>query len=269
MINEKEASDVNQVINDRTENGYDSCDEYEGAEGESNGAEAIIDAAFTLSRNGDGTLNLQLPAETATAHFATQLAGLIVEHFMSAENGVEKKQDKREEKRQAPGHDLKLYLHGDLGAGKTTFARYFIQAFGIKGAVKSPTYTLIEPYEITLLEEVIEKGRSKNEKPEKREKRDNGKRVGKGGTESFSELMMIYHADLYRLASPLELYDLGLLEEQGIWLIEWPEKGDGVLPLADIELNLMREGEQLSLRMSPQSPLGEELLATLEAQNQE
>ncbi|PWD85378.1 hypothetical protein DC080_06900 [Ignatzschineria cameli] len=264
MINEKEASDVDQVINDRTENGYDSCDEYEGAEGESNGAEAIIDASFTLSRNGDGTLNLQLPAEAATAHFATQLAGLIVEHFMSAEDGAEKKQDKREEKRQAPGHDLKLYLHGDLGAGKTTFSRYFIQAFGVTGAVKSPTYTLIEPYEITLPAELAsEKGRGKSAS------KTNSK-MGQELKEGESDhLMTIYHADLYRLASPLELYDLGLLEEQGIWLIEWPEKGDGVLPLADIELNLMREGEQLSLRMSPQSPLGEELLATLEAQNQE
>lgn len=122
----------------------------------------------------------------------------------------------------AKDSDLKIYLNGNLGAGKTTFSRYFIQAFGVQGAVKSPTYTLIEPYEI------------------------NG--------------FTILHADLYRLASPLEIFDLGLLEETGIWLIEWPEKGEGVLPASDIELKLNRESETLSIEAIANSPRGEELL---------
>lgn len=212
-------------------------------EGEEAVAPAVI---FNSTLNSRGELELQLPAEAATKAFAQQFATLL-----------------QREMRSLKWRDLKLYLHGNLGAGKTTFARYFIQAFGVKAAVKSPTYTLIEPYEITLPEEVIEKGRSKNEKPEKREKRDKGKRAGKGGIEPFSELMMIYHADLYRLASPLELYDLGLLEEQGIWLIEWPEKGEGVLPTADIELFLAREGESLTFRLLSQSEKGEALITHL------
>lgn len=210
---------------------------------------AVVILKSTLNNRGE--LELQLPTEVATSAFAQQLATLL-----------------QREMRSLKWSDLKLYLHGNLGAGKTTFTRYFIQAFGIKGAVKSPTYTLIEPYEIILPEEVIEKGRGKNGKQEKREKRDNGKRAGKG-TEPFSELMMIYHADLYRLASPLELYDLGLLEEQGIWLIEWPEKGEGVLPMADIELFLAREGEALTLRLLPQSEKGEALITHLHSQHQD
>lgn len=210
--------------------------------------EDAVAAAVILNStlNSRGELELQLPVEAATKAFAQQFATLLQREMGSLK-----------------WCDLKLYLHGNLGAGKTTFARYFIQAFGIKGAVKSPTYTLIEPYEITLPEEVVEAGRSRSEK------RDNGKRAGKGGTEPSSELMMIYHADLYRLASPLELYDLGLLEEQGIWLIEWPEKGEGVLPTADIELFLAREGESLTLRLLPQSEKGEALITQLHSQHQD
>lgn len=118
--------------------------------------------------------------------------------------------------------DCKIYLEGNLGAGKTTFSRYFIQAFGVKGAIKSPTYTLIEPYEL--------------------------------------EDLTILHADLYRLASPIELFDLGLLEEEGIWLIEWPEKGFGVLPKADLGLKLNREGETLTLNVTALSEKAEVLL---------
>ena len=122
--------------------------------------------------------------------------------------------------------DFKIYLEGNLGAGKTTFSRYFIQAFGVKGPVKSPTYTLIEPYELTD--------------------------------------RTILHADLYRLSSPLELFDLGLLEEPGIWLIEWPEKGEGVLPPADITLKLSRVGEVLTVTASSETQEGEKLLTHVE-----
>lgn len=123
--------------------------------------------------------------------------------------------------------DCKIYLEGNLGAGKTTFSRYFIQAFGVKGAIKSPTYTLIEPYEL-----------------------DN---------------RTILHADLYRLSSPIELFDLGLLEESGIWLIEWPEKGDGVLQMADLALKLRREGEVLTMQVISNSDIGDALLTDVKA----
>lgn len=122
--------------------------------------------------------------------------------------------------------DFKIYLEGNLGAGKTTFSRYFIQAFGVKGAIKSPTYTLIEPYELAD--------------------------------------RTILHADLYRLASPIELFDLGLLEESGIWLIEWPEKGAGVLPEADLVLKLHRESEVLTIQIQSQSEQGDQLLKCID-----
>lgn len=96
-----------------------------------------------------------------------------------------------------------IYLHGDLGAGKTTFCRAFVQACGHEGAVKSPTYTLVEPYELSD--------------------------------------KTIIHCDLYRLSSGEELELLGFrefLNDNSIVLIEWPEKAADYLPAADINIHL-------------------------------
>jgi tRNA threonylcarbamoyladenosine biosynthesis protein TsaE len=104
---------------------------------------------------------------------------------------------------------LVIYLQGDLGSGKTTFTRYFIQSFGWESKVKSPTYTIVEHYKIKDLN--------------------------------------IYHLDLYRLASPEELNFLGLedinnSEINNILLIEWPERGELFLPMPDLVLRFNYTG---------------------------
>lgn len=96
-----------------------------------------------------------------------------------------------------------IYLHGELGAGKTTFVRGFLRALGHTGNVKSPTYTLLETY-------------------------------------PFAS-MNCHHLDLYRLTDPYELENLGLrdlLDEQSILLIEWPEMAQDLLPKANIDIAL-------------------------------
>lgn len=119
---------------------------------------------------------------------------------------------------------FKLYLSGDLGAGKTTFSKYFLKALGIAETVKSPTYTIIESYET----------------PE----------------------LVVDHIDLYRIYEE-DLYDLGFLEnDQGMWLIEWPEKGGESLPEPDLLLVLERKDE-LVMSMLPKSSTGQHVLASL------
>ncbi len=102
----------------------------------------------------------------------------------------------------------RIYLHGDLGMGKTTLVRGLLRALGHSGPVKSPTYTLIEPYEV-------------------------------GG-------MSLYHLDLYRIADPAELAYIGLdelMEERAIIMVEWPEQAGDELPPADLVLRLGPQGE--------------------------
>lgn len=104
-----------------------------------------------------------------------------------------------------------VWLSGDLGAGKTTLVRYWLQAMGHKGAVKSPTYTLVEPYQINL------QGR----------------------------LKPVYHADLYRLNDPEELDFIGFYEyfdePNSLVIIEWASRASQVLPKPDYHIDIIRQ----------------------------
>lgn len=139
-----------------------------------------------------------LADETATSKIATQLAQVF-----SA--GV-------------------VYLVGGLGAGKTTFTRAWLHAKGHMGAVKSPTYTLVEPYQI------------------------NGQPV--------------FHFDLYRLNDPFELELMGIrdyfYDHNALLLVEWPQKGEPVIPVADLQLTLQIAEDDITrhLKIEAFSPIG-------------
>ena len=121
-----------------------------------------------------------------------------------------------------------IYLRGDLGAGKTTLVRGFLAGLGHRGRVKSPTYTLIEPYELA------------------------------GGA--------CYHLDLYRLADPEELEFLGLrdcLDGRARFLVEWPERGMPLLPPADLVVTIHHQTHGRRVELHAVGPRGRELLARL------
>ncbi|MCU4304924.1 tRNA (adenosine(37)-N6)-threonylcarbamoyltransferase complex ATPase subunit type 1 TsaE [Acinetobacter ursingii] len=131
------------------------------------------------------SLSLQLNSEDDTQQFAQHLAKFV-------QSGV-------------------IYLIGDLGAGKTTFTRYLLQHMGHQGAVKSPTYTLVEPYKI-----------NNNE---------------------------IFHFDLYRLNDPYELELMGIRDylevPNALFLFEWPSKGGDEIPQADLVINIEKSEDDL------------------------
>ncbi|KPQ25624.1 MAG: tRNA threonylcarbamoyl adenosine modification protein YjeE [Halomonas sp. HL-48] len=130
------------------------------------------------------------------------------------------------------GHVLqgrgRIYLEGDLGAGKTTLTRGVLRAYGYQGAVKSPTYTLVEPYELA------------------------GQRL--------------YHLDLYRLSDPEELEFIGgreVLADDALCVIEWPSRGEGWLPAPDIRVRLDVVDTGRSAQLSADSDFGHDVLAAL------
>ena len=125
-----------------------------------------------------------------------------------------------------------IHLHGDLGAGKTTFARALLTAMGVGSRIKSPTYSLIESYEA------------------------NGLRI--------------HHLDLYRIAAPDELEFLGLSDlatDRFLLLAEWPERGGNALPAPDLIAYLAHAGTKRRLQLEPRTERGERWLGILSGRN--
>jgi tRNA threonylcarbamoyladenosine biosynthesis protein TsaE len=144
------------------------------------------------------------PDEAATAAFATQLAAALTRANLNA----------------------CIALHGDLGAGKTTFVRHLLHALGVTGRIKSPTYAVVEPYTVAEGE--------------------------------------VWHFDFYRFSDPREWEDAGfrdIFASVGLKLCEWPQNAAGVMPLPDLELNIqVGDTEQRQVTVKALTPRGQELL---------
>ncbi len=119
-----------------------------------------------------------------------------------------------------------IALHGDLGAGKTTLVRHLLHALGVPGRVKSPTYAVVEPYELTDL--------------------------------------AIWHFDFYRFADPREWEDAGfrdIFASPGLKLAEWPEKAGAMLPCADLDITILTTTDaKRHVTLSANTPTGMALL---------
>ena len=148
--------------------------------------------------NADIQLSVALEGESKMVNFGAQLAAAIG-------------------KIDSP---LLILLNGDLGAGKTTISRGILQGLGHQGSVKSPTYTLVEPYEL--------------------------------------DIGMVYHFDLYRLIDPDELEHIGFsdyLSEAKLCIIEWPENGGSYIPQPDvfIDISVYQSGRHVTLNSATES----------------
>lgn len=120
---------------------------------------------------------------------------------------------------------LVIWLEGELGSGKTTLTRGVLRGLGHDGPVRSPTYTLLEPYDLGP--------------------------------------WRVFHLDLYRLGSPEELEYLGLrdlLDEDSILMVEWPQKGRGAVPVADVEIHLSYLDEGRSIEFIARNDVGSEMV---------
>ncbi len=146
-------------------------------------------------------LTFSFKNETQMLQFGKRLAVIFKQYFAKS-----------------PNNSLVVYLNGELGAGKTTLTRSIVQAFGHKGNVKSPTYTLVEEYQLSLYS--------------------------------------VYHFDLYRLSDPEELEFMGIrdyFQAQSLCLLEWAEKGKGVIAESDLDIQIDYADEGRNIMLLPKT----------------
>lgn len=131
-----------------------------------------------------------------------------------------------------------VHLHGDLGAGKSTLARAWLRALGVTGAIRSPTYTLVEHYSLAADPDPGPAGEA-------------------------------LHLDLYRIGDGAELEFLGLDDtDAALWLVEWPERGGASLPPADLRVALAIEGDGRRCELQAMTAAGRDWLARVGAEHE-
>lgn len=161
-------------------------------------------------------LTLQWQTEDDTHQFAARLA-----HQLST---------------LTPEDSLFIELHGDLGAGKTTFVRHLLQAMGVMGRIKSPTYAIVESYDDI-----------KN---------------------ALYQPLNLWHFDFYRFNDPLEWEEAGfrdIFASKGIKLVEWPEKAAAELPVADVAIKIVANmDESRTIILTAQTPVGQQIISKLQ-----
>ena len=169
-------------------------------------------------------VSIYLPDERATVALGAALGRTLTEQL-------------------SPGLDNRgwtIYLEGPLGAGKTTLVRGFLRHLGHTGAVKSPTYTLLEPYDLAPCHDSVQVG-----------------------------FLKVFHFDLYRLLDPEEMEMLGirdvLAEPDAVSLIEWPDRGEGYLPLPSLLMRIDPEGDARRVFLAAHDPRAIASLANLDS----
>jgi tRNA threonylcarbamoyladenosine biosynthesis protein TsaE len=169
-------------------------------------------------------LNLFLPDENATNDLARSVATLVLQTMPDAPKPAASLAVAHD----GPTNGVAIYLQGNLGAGKTAFARAFLQQCGVKGRIKSPSYALLESYKVSSL--------------------------------------YFYHIDFYRFNDPREWEDAGfrdLFRPNAVVLIEWPEKAAGQLPSPDLHISLQYKDEGRTAGLRAETERGQQWLKTL------